>query len=212
MDIDEILTDLRRDGWATANGKPADLSSALARHGYRSAHTQRGAARQILRPLKIGDAPPRSMSARYGLDAQPLHSDGAHLRVPPDVVVLAAAEPNSTPTMLWSATFGGVSEWHPEFAQYGTFTVRNGRDSFLAPAAEGARVRVDPACMSPADGYARQAEEYFQALPTIAHQWSLPDTLLIINNRLCLHARGAIVSGDEERALERLTFQWSDIS
>ncbi len=79
VNIDEILTDLRRDGWATANGKPTDLSSALALHGYRSAHTQRGAARQTLRPLKNEDAPPRSMSARYGLDAQPLHSDGAHL-------------------------------------------------------------------------------------------------------------------------------------
>ena len=152
------------------------------------------------------------MSARYGVNAQPLHTDGAHLRVPPDVVVLAATEPNNTPTMLWSGTSGGISEWHPEFAQFGIFTVRNGRDCFLAAAAEGARARVDPVCMSPADGYARQAEEYFQSLPAIAHEWSSPDTLLVINNRLCLHARGAIAIGDEDRALERLTFQWSRIS
>jgi len=151
------------------------------------------------------------MSAQYGVNAQPLHTDGAHLRVPPDVVVLAAAEPNNTATILWSATSGGISDWHPEFAQFGIFTVRNGRDSFLAPAAEGARMRVDPVCMSPADGYARQAEEYFQALPTISHQWSSPDTLLVINNRLCLHARGAIAAGDEDRTLERLTFRWSQI-
>jgi hypothetical protein len=152
------------------------------------------------------------MSAQYGLGAQPLHTDGAHLRTPPDVVVLYSATPNSTPTLIWSGTKQSLTSWHPEFAQVGVFTVRNGRESFLASAAEGTRIRFDPACMSPADGLARQAADYFSALPATAHLWDRPDKLLIINNRLCLHARAALEPGDESRAVERLTFAWSQSS
>ena len=177
-------------------------------YGLRVARTQRGKSKQVLRPYTADAAPTHSLSALYGLDAQPLHTDGAHFRVPPDVIVLCATEPNNTPTLVWSNTHQGVTTWHPEFAQQGIFTVRNGRESFLASAASGARLRFDPVCMSPADEYARQTASYLSGLESIAHEWTQPNMALVIDNRLCLHARAKVAAGDERRQLERLTFSW----
>lgn len=209
MDVDQILEELRWNGWAKAQGKPTELTTALILSGYRAAATQRGMTRQILKPVTKEDAPPLTMSAQIGFGAQPLHTDGAHLREPPDVIALYSAEPNDTPTYVWSATTKTGTPWHPEFAQYGLFTVRNGRNSFLAPAADGAVIRFDPSCMSPSDGYARMATEYFSALEPVAHRWEEPDSILLIDNRHCLHARGEVAAVDAERVLERRTFQWS---
>jgi len=209
VDIDNALNELRWNGWTTVTGKPIELTTALIINGYSRAATQRGATRQTLKPVSKSDAPRLTMSAQVGFGAQPLHTDGAHLREPPDVIALYSAEPNNTPTYVWSATTKNGTPWHPEFAQFGLFTVRNGRNSFLAAAAEGATVRFDPTCMSPADGYARQAAEHFSSLKPVAHHWDEADTILLIDNRHCLHARGEVSAGDAERVLERRTFQWS---
>ena len=158
--------------------------------------------------LTTGEAPAMSLSAHFGLDAQPLHTDGAHLRHPPEVIALHSTTPNRTPTLLWSPTERGMTPWLPEFAQVGVFTVRNGRDSFLASAAEGAHVRFDPVCMSPADDSARQTVAYFAALEPVSVEWDRPDMFLLFDNRKCLHARAAVEAGDEERQLERRTYRW----
>ena len=45
---------------------------------------------QVLRPLTAEEAAIRSLSAHYGRGPFPFHTDGAHLDVPPDFVLLAA--------------------------------------------------------------------------------------------------------------------------
>lgn len=209
MEVDDVLADLRLNGWAEAVGTAEEFSRAVSWHGFTAVRTQRGAPRQVLRPHTQESAPAQSMSAHYGMGAQPLHTDGAHLRVPPDVVVLYAPQPNDTPTMVWSGISEGMAPWHPEFAQHGVFTVRNGQQSFLAAAAEGAQLRFDPVCMSAADNYARQSVDYFTSRPAKPHYWDSGNKLLIIDNRRSLHARAAVAEGDESRKLERLTFRWA---
>lgn len=208
VDVKQALTRLRVQGWAELEGDLRELQLALRLEGLSPAASQRGLVQQTLRPTTQDSAPVNTMSAVYGLNAQPLHTDGAHLTTPPDVVVLYSEEPNATPTLVWSLTTNEPSGSLPEFAYTGIFTVRNGRDSFLASAAEGARLRYDPVCMSPADPLARKAAAYFGGVRGNPHAWDTPNKLLLINNRKCLHARDAVAEGDASRALKRLTLKW----
>lgn len=218
MDAARMLDELRTHHWTSAIGAPEEIEMALVLYGLTAARTQRGHSRQVLRPVSATDAPPSTMSAVFGNGKQPLHTDGAHLQQPPDVILLASAEPNLTPTRVWSGaqpvpgTSAVITASHPEFARHGLFVVRNGRESFLAPAFDWVRLRVDPACMSPADGYARQAAEYFQDLPAFEFHWDGPRKVLLIDNRYALHGRSAVATQDADRALERRSYMWGAAS
>ncbi|MDQ1124880.1 hypothetical protein [Microbacterium trichothecenolyticum] len=218
MDAARMLDELRTQHWTSAIGDPAEIEITLVVHGLAAARTQRGHFRQVLRPASAGDAAPNTMSAIFGNGEQPLHTDGAHLQQPPDVILLASAEPNLTPTRVWSGaqqvpgTSAIITNSHPEFARHGLFVVRNGRDSFLSPAFDWMRLRVDPACMSPADGYARQAAEYFQNLPAFEFHWDVPQKVLLIDNLYALHGRTAVSAEDAGRGLERRSYIWGAAS
>lgn len=105
-----------------------------------------------LRPVDPVEAAPNSLSAQYGKEAQPLHTDGAHLPHPPDIVVLACVTESATPTRLWSRQRHGRFVGFPEFFEHGVFLISSGNDSFFATAADGGgRLRYDPGCMMPCD-------------------------------------------------------------
>ena len=156
------------------------------------------------------------MSARVGLGQQWLHTDGAHLLRPPEVILLATRTVSTTATRIWSGVVrgtavGSIIQIPPEDARLGVFTVHDGRDSFLASAWDGF-LRVDPGCMTPADGYARSAESYFQQLPTFDFEWDEPDKLLLIDNHNCLHGRATVTEGDQGRVLERRTYEYGGVA
>ncbi len=108
----------------------------------------------VLRPAAADAACPNSLSSAYGLRQQPLHTDGAHLGTPPDIVVLIATGPR--PVHGGAAVIhirgGGISA---EGVRHGMFLVRNGRVSFYTPALSRGRYRYDPGCMTPCDARAR---------------------------------------------------------
>lgn len=197
---------LQRDGWTKAVGNLQQLRVALQVAGAQPATTQRGRSQSVLRPYAASEAPPHSMSAIYGLEEQPLHTDGAHLSAPPDVIALWSGVSNTTPTLIWAPA---SNYRHPGYVSTGIFSVRSKGGSFLASAMSGGRLRFDPVCMSPGDGLARKAAGYFQGLrqDVVEHHWNEPDTVLLIDNRRCMHARGAVAEGDENRQLERLTLR-----
>jgi hypothetical protein len=89
------------------------------------------------------------------------------------------------------------------------FLVRNGRDSFYAPALSGSGYRYDPGCMTPCDARAREVQEYFEQELSRAyvHEWQTAGQVLVINNRRALHARSAVADGDLDRELTRIAFQ-----
>ncbi|MDQ1629639.1 MAG: hypothetical protein QOI54_3383 [Actinomycetota bacterium] len=88
-----------------------------------------------LTPLDQASARVHSISAVHGLDAQPLHSDGAHLLIPPDVVILEAEEPSVTPTLLWTSLDDLLANATAiDALREGLFLVRNGAASFYTPA------------------------------------------------------------------------------
>lgn len=165
----------------------------------------------VLRPLSITEAHPNSLSSRYGLEAQPLHTDGAHLRRPPDVVILHNQTTSRTSTALWSPD-NGQDRMDEDAWRSGIFTVATGRHKFLASALDRSVLRLDPGCMTPADERAREVLKEAQAARRNCTDfaWSRPGTTLVINNRRALHARNLVLPGDLERRIHRATFQLQD--
>lgn len=198
-----------RGGWATSSGTPEELKTSASRVGWEIVPNRPGEpVEQVLLPKQQSDAPPRSLSKIYGMGAQPLHTDGAHLTRPPDFVALWSAEPNLTSTFVWSVRHASVKI--PYFdLKSGLFLVNSGPRQFLAHAYEGDTFRYDPGCMTPSDARAKIGAEYFRTAIADAHQhqWTQQNMLLIIDNRRALHARGAIEDGDRHsRQLVRLAF------
>lgn len=115
--------------------------------GWRSIENRPGVGPiDELTPRTRSAARPGSLSAKVGLDQQPLHTDGAHLVRPPDVVILHAAAPNSTPTQIVS-----LDSLTPTVSladlDDGVFLVSNGLDSFFSTAlSHENQVRFDPGC------------------------------------------------------------------
>jgi alpha-ketoglutarate-dependent taurine dioxygenase len=139
-----------------------------------------------------------------------LHTDGAHLADPPDFVVLFAEEPNETPTRLFRPTMMSRQHMPPsEELRHGMFVVRNGRDSFFASAYDLRRYRFDRGCMTPCDARAHVVDEFFATAEerALAHDWTAPHQILIIDNRRTLHAREAVAAGDDDRTLVRVAYR-----
>lgn len=218
LDLAEIRSTLDRYGWAVARGSVLEVEAAIARaSGLRRASLRPGESTRALRPHAMSEAPPRSLSALTGLDEQPLHSDGAHLPDPPDVIVLHSVTETATATVVWalprlSADHPYVAE-PPVHVRNGVFTVRAKAGSFLASAFSDGRLRFDPGCMSPSDGYAKKAVEEFRDRRAEAHthEWTEPNMLLFIDNRTALHARDAVVDADT-RELTRLAYSYEATS
>ncbi len=165
-----------------------------------------------LHPVTERAAHPNSLSAVYGLGQQPLHTDGAHLQVPPDVLVFICDRPSSTSTQLWRPDNPARSRrplGTTSALSHGMFLVRGGRDSFYAPVLSGSGYRHDPGCMMPCDARAREVQEYFeqQLSRALAHVWSAAGQILVVDNRRALHARSAVTEGDLERELTRIAFR-----
>jgi hypothetical protein len=163
-----------------------------------------------LHPVPQTMAHPNSLSATYGLGAQPLHTDGAHLPAPPDILVFISRASSGTPTLLWRPNAlhdFGLSQ--PKSARHGMFLVQNGRDSFFSSALDGMRYRFDPGCMSPCDLRAEETMSYFSnALhQATAYDWSFDSQLLVVDNRRALHARSSVADGDGQRTLLRIAFR-----
>lgn len=186
-----------RNGWTTCQADIRELLRQSQQLGWRPVPIRRGEpALSTLQVLDSGDAHPQSLSAKFGAGPQPLHTDGAHHRAMPDIVLLAAAEPSSTPTLI-------SDPGKPTDAQrVGVFKVGGGRSGFYAPAVDAReRWRYDPGCMTAMDDDARQAASELAALrdSAHAHHWTDPSTVLVIANRRVLHARASAADAQTRR-------------
>jgi hypothetical protein len=209
VDIADVRTKLGTRGWALATGTLDDVKAAIKWErtmALYSRSTTRKVKTSQLRPYTAEAAPPRSLSAVYGLSAQPLHTDGAHLLEPPHILVLHSAKPTPTGTALWKPGMGGGSRLLPEAVSEGVFTVRGNGVSFLASAHQDFVFRFDPVVMSPGDAMAKEAVAYFekQRIKAFVHEWQEENQLLFIDNRRMLHAREAVEEDAGSRELARL--------
>lgn len=185
------------------------LRAAGREFGWEEVPLRRGdPAHSRLLPIGAADARRNSMSQQYGLCQQPLHTDGAHLRMPPDLVVMGVRRPSSTATLLWSGLQEMLADAELRDAlEHGVFVVDRIAESFLTTAVANGRIRFDPVCMRPQDQRARRSTRAIAASRSHAHRWTDPRRLLIIDNRRTLHARAAFTPSDGTRVLDRLTFR-----
>lgn len=205
-----MRSDLASQGWSRQQGTLEDLRREAALEGLLSAARGTKSNERVLVPYEAAKAPRRSLSAVYGLGKQPLHSDGAHLHVPPDIVVLHSVAPTSTSTIVWISSPRG-DDALPAAARDGIFTVRGNGESFLATARDRDGLRFDPVVMSPGDAFARETIAYLDAARprSRVHLWDEPDLLLFIDNRRALHARDEVLDA-ETRNISRIVYRWGD--
>lgn len=205
-----VRSDLELKGWSRQNGTLDDVRLAVSLDGRLRAARAMSSDARVLVPYEADKAPRRSLSAVYGLGEQPLHSDGAHLRVVPDVVLLHSAAPTPTSTVIWTPKPRGADAL-PAAAANGVFTVRGNGESFLATARDRNGLRFDPVVMSPGDAFARETIAYLDAARprSEVHLWDEPDLLLFIDNRRALHARDEVLDA-ETRRISRIVYQWSE--
>lgn len=186
---------------------PADVEHAAFQLNWSPAAVRTGGgARALLRPTTPDTAHPRSLSALYGLDEQPLHTDGAHLQAAPDVVVLHCVGVSNTATVLLAP------DEHPDMVveddwRQGVFMTCSGTDQWLGTALGPRGYRLDPGCMSPLDSIAKRVLQQAQSARSTAVRfaWSQPGLTLLINNRRTLHARNAVHT-DLDRRMVRLAY------
>jgi hypothetical protein len=205
----------QREGWASGSGDVDSIRRQGELFAWAEVPTRRGdPSVSVLRPTEPSAAQPRSLSVQFGLGLQPLHTDGAHLAKPPDIVVLVSSHPSSTPTLVWVADLrmvksqGAPGSMSAAF-EHGMFLVHSGRDSFYAPVLAGGRYRYDPGCMTACDARAREVEDYLgaQLAQATAFEWTSGGQVLVLDNRRVLHARAAVAENDTSRELIRVAFR-----
>ncbi|MFI9547603.1 TauD/TfdA family dioxygenase [Streptomyces sp. NPDC052016] len=207
--LEDLFKECGVKGWAAGHATLAQIQLEAAMLRWTAVPTRRGGPDvATLRPVDPAEAQPNSLSARYGMGAQPLHTDGAHLHEPPDIVVLTCETTSTTPTRLWNRMrYGRFIPGLPESVRHGVFLISSGNDSFFATAYASGRLRYDPGCMLPCDARARQAAQFFEEAEssTTEHTWNEPGQVLLIDNRRVLHARASAVD-EPQREIRRLSF------
>jgi len=169
-----------------------------------------GAAIGILEPQTTELAHPRSLSAKYGLGAFPLHTDGAHLQRPPNLTLLEAATETDVPTLLYDLQSADLPPDVEHALSNGVFSVGAGSSSFYAHVIDNdGLARYDPGCMFPVDQTARTGAAWLAAVSASAteHNWALGEVLVIANHR-CLHGRPEVTEAPD-RSLRRLMIHWA---
>jgi hypothetical protein len=155
-----------------------------------------GTLQEVIQPQDANDAHPRSLSARYGLDALPFHTELSHRTKPCRYLLLGCIDPGSpaAATMLLDWRTLGFSSEELDLLECTPVLVRSGRRSFystiLAPG--GAFLRYDPGCLEAVDRRGRMAlalvEDRLAGASSEAHHWRQGD-ILIIDNWRVLHGR-----------------------
>ncbi len=213
-DLAQLAKEAATEGWASAATDYARLRFAAQQLGWKPIEIRRrDGGVTDLAPTAPEHAHSASHSARTGTRAQPLHTDGAHLRHPPQWVLLHAETPNATATRLRRLTTAPLAKPPaasvPTAALGGLFLVNSGSERFLTELRTAdAGWRWDPGCMTACDQRARKAAEFLSDLEdqSHAHAWNEPNQALLIDNRNSLHARGD-ATDDPDRRLTRLTYR-----
>jgi alpha-ketoglutarate-dependent taurine dioxygenase len=209
VDLVDLREQARHRGWAPGSGTIEEVRDAARSRGWSEVPLRLGGSSvDTLRPTGSSQARRRSLSGQYGLGKQPLHTDGAHLTEPPDVVVLGANAPSRTPTLVCTIRASGA-DLPSEALRHGIFLVENGIKSFLSTAEYGSGIRYDPGCMTAADQRSRVVARFFDHLASYAtpHNWVGGDQVLVIDNRLCVHARAGVDGAASGRELRRVAFR-----
>lgn len=162
-------------------------------------------------PMTAADSHPRSLSRAYGTGSFPFHTDAAHHRNPPSLVLLRACSGNASeiPTQLLPFAALVFSQDERDVLRTALFAISGGpRSRFYRTILDRGGIRFDPGCMSPVDHRARLAVDLLQGAirdaGSVGRVAPTVDEVLVIDNQACLHARPPVPETEIGRALERV--------
>lgn len=201
--LQPILAALADRGWArhlVESDEAGAVLSELGRVGdLLGARTvgRGGALEEVVRPKMTADAHPRSLSARYGLNALPFHTELSHRPRPCRYLLLGCIDPGSPSamTMLLDWRTLRFSSGEIQLLESAPLLVRTGRRSFYSTILPPGRafVRYDPCCLEPVNERGRTAlslvEDRLGGGSPQTHEWRRGD-ILVLDNWRVLHARG----------------------
>ena len=165
-----------------------------------------GAVEEVIQPTARGDAHPRSLSARFGLEALPLHVELSHRSQPCRYILLGCVEPGepSAATMLLDWQSVNLTAEELCFLETAPILVRTGRRSFYSTLLPANRsyLRYDPGCIEAVDERGREAIKIVQRSLAEGifhlHQWYRGD-IVVIDNWRVLHGRAPTDYGSGRR-------------
>lgn len=197
-----LATKLSRHGWVlheSSDREDAGILCELDRVGEMlgtRAPGRAGAIEETIRPQAPDEAHPRSLSARFGLDALPFHIELSHRPRPCRYLLLGCLDPglSRTATMLLDWRTLGFAADELQLLESAPVLVRTGRRSFystiLSP--DRAFLRYDPGCLEAVDARGRSAlnllRQRLRGASSEVHHWCRGD-ILIIDNWRTLHGR-----------------------
>jgi len=198
--LGSAIDEAQRVGWGSLSGSIRNIGQRADVLGLAVMSRPAGPAIEFLRPTLTANAGRRSLSARHGLGAFPLHSDCAHWRRPPDFVLIQCASGTSTTPTLILPLVKLPAGLESAFRQ-GMFLVGYGRRAFYAPAMSDGGLRFDEGCMRPLDGQALRVTEYLRATSrdAVEFHWTNEDTVLVMDNRRALHGRAPVHDAGDRR-------------
>lgn len=157
--------------------------------------------------MSINSTSRPSLSASNGLGNFPLHTDGAHLRLPPRYLILGGHQQRTTKSLVLDCSV--ITHVSDAVASKALFRVGDTAKAFYSRFKESngsaARYRYNSDVMSPINS---EANEIADLLKSAVEQASIVDwsstKYAVIDNGRCLHGRGP-VSGQGIEAIRRLT-------
>jgi len=212
VDFPGLLATLDERGWAAHAAERPDAEAVIGELGRigdllgtRTAG-RAGALEEVVQPQQPGEAHPRSLSARYGLNALPFHTELSHRPRPCRFLLLGCVDPGSPSavTMLLDWRTLGLSPDELQLLEGAPILVRSGRRSFYTTIlpSDQAFLRYDPGCLEAVDARGRAAlrliEHRLAGGAPRSHEWRRGD-ILIIDNWRVLHGRGPSDEGAGRR-------------
>ena len=206
--IPEIQRKIYSQGWSIEDR--ADSMLDLAHEFGKPISTrQDGALIDLLHTLDIKAAYPNSLSSRFGIDAFPFHTDGAHHKVVPKYLFLRL----HWPEFSYRATYlldliSEINKKEHAILKSDIWKVTNGNRCFLSPVISTLGLRYDPVIMKPAISRGYQSNEIIRRITKkvtpVSVKWRKGFVLILDNHRI-IHSRAQARPGHrDERVLERI--------
>jgi alpha-ketoglutarate-dependent taurine dioxygenase len=208
---------LLQEGWLELlTNEPEDILSIALQLGRPIQSRRNTSLVDRLTVTRQEEAYPRSLSAIYGVDAFPFHTDSAYLHIPPQFMLLRLAEGSKSdrPTLLHDVHSLSFTEEEKRVILRDVWLVNGGRGRFLTTLLNNTLVpgstifRYDRCCMRPAHPTFNKSSLILDSrcneLTPITINWT-NGLILILDNWRMLHARGqGSIEDNKQRVLERV--------
>jgi L-asparagine oxygenase len=205
--------ELERDGYSFIQCvRETDLLDTVRQFGPLRVDPRSPGPVRDIRPQLIEFAKENTLSSRYGTGAFPFHTDTAHWDRPARYLALYCVDPGEgkRPTLIQDSRQWRLDEDETDLACRALWKTGHLRPRLcmFAERTEGElAIRYDMDCMRPMTREARELEALIEARISRSAltqiDWQ-PESLLIIDNRRMVHARGKNNGPDTSRVHKRM--------